>query len=181
MDDNNQVKAPEAEQEQKAPETGETQAQPAAPQTSQYAPPEKQTTLGLDENIASMISYITGVWGYIGLVFNIVMLVLEKKSKAFRFNIAQSLIYNGCVTVVYILIMILKAVFNTIFPPTLKAGGLFLVKLSYSPIWHILNVLNWIIVVGSLALMVLCAVRAYSKKETKLPVIGDIAAKIANK
>ena len=110
-----------------------------------------KTSMNLEENIASMLCYI-GVW-VTGLIF----FLLEKENKTVKFHAMQSLLTFIGVFVVYFVIF-----FLTWFVP-------FMWWLSM--LFGLLVFILWIILV----------IKAYQGGKFKLPIIGDIAEKQAQK
>jgi uncharacterized membrane protein len=130
------------------------------------AQPGKSST-GLDENIAALLAY---VFGWIsGLIF----FLIEKDSKLVRFHAMQALIFNISVVVLCVVLWIVTFVLILIASQLADVMGS-LVGLLATLIWLALSV-------GILIAWVLCLVRAYQGQYFKLPIIGNIAEKIANK
>ncbi len=128
--------------------------------------PGKSST-GLDENIAALLAY---VFGWIsGLIF----FLIEKDSKLVRFHAMQALIFNISVIVLCVVLWIVTFVLVLIVSQVADVMGS-LVGLLATLIWLALSV-------GILIAWVMCLVRAYQGQYFKLPIIGNIAEKIANK
>ncbi len=113
---------------------------------------------GLAENVAGLLSYIAG-W-VTGLIFYLI-----DKRPFVRFHAAQSLVLFGAIVVAYILLGMLAA--GSIF------GG-WMAMLFSVLIYGVLGI-------GSFVLWILCMVKAYQGVKFKLPVVGDIAEKMAGK
>jgi len=116
--------------------------------------PAKKTSLGLDENVESLLCYL--FWWITGIIF----FVLEKDSKAVKFHAMQSIITFGAVTVVSIVCSVLG------FIPYL--GLIF--RIVGGLVW-LLGVIVWIVLM----------IKAYKGEQYKLPFFGDIAEKQINK
>lgn len=110
------------------------------------------------ENVAGLLCYIAG-W-ITGLIF-----ILIDKRPFVRFHAAQSLVLFGSIVVAYIVLGMLSAA--SIF------GGLMVTVFSFL-IWGVLGI-------GSFVLWIFCMIKAYGGERFKLPVVGDIAEKIAGK
>lgn len=108
---------------------------------------------GLEENIAGLLSYIIGIVG-------LVLFFIEKESKYIKFHAAQSILLNLAIVIPYSILSVLT-----------RIPGLGLVFMLISFAWCIIG----------LVAVILCAIKAYKMEEYKLPVIGDIAANLANK
>jgi uncharacterized membrane protein len=130
------------------------------------APAGKSST-GLDENIAALLAY---VFGWIsGLIF----FLIEKDSKLVRFHAMQAILFNVCVIVLAIAIWIIVVVIAVIGAQISEVIGS-LVTIVAGLLWLVLSV-------GILIAWVLCLVRAYQGQYFKLPIIGNMAEKFANK
>jgi uncharacterized membrane protein len=128
--------------------------------------PGKSST-GLDENIAALLAYVFG-W-----VSGLIFFLIEKDSKLVRFHAMQSILFNVLVVIVCIVGWIVTIVFVLIASQLPGILGT-LAGLVVSLVWLV-------VVIGLLATLVLCLVRAYQGKFFKLPFIGDMAEKITNK
>jgi uncharacterized membrane protein len=130
------------------------------------APVGKSST-GLDENIAALLAY---VFGWIsGLIF----FLIEKDSKLVRFHAMQSLLFNVGVGVLCFILWIIFFVIYFIANQVASAMG---------SVIGLLGMLLWLVLgVCILAAWILCLVRAYQGQYFKLPVIGNLAEKFANK
>jgi uncharacterized membrane protein len=108
----------------------------------------QKTSMGLQENIASLLCYL-GFW-----VTGIIFIMLEQNSKTVRFHAFQSIIVFGAL------------------------------NLAYYVFWFV-PFFGWIInsLLGALTfiLWVVLIVRTYQGQKWKLPVIGDLSEKWANR
>ena len=133
-------------------------------------PPPVQTGksgTGLDENIASLLAYAFG-W-----VSGLILFLMEKDNRRVRFHAMQSILLNVAVVVVAIVLGIVISILIFILG---QISGVL------AGIATILWFLGWLLFgVVIFAIWVLCMVRAYQGKVFKLPFIGDMAEKIANK
>jgi uncharacterized membrane protein len=105
----------------------------------------EKATFGLDENIASALTYV------LGFITGIIFILVEKENKTVRFHAAQSTIVFGGFFVLYIIIMVL----------------LFIV-----PFIGILSLLIWLL---ELICWIVLIIKAYQGEKFKLPVVGDMA------
>lgn len=126
-----------------------------------------KSSTGLDENIAALLSYVFG-W-----VSGLVFFLIEKDSKLVRFHAMQSILFNVCVLVLCIVLWIITFVLILIASQLASFIGT-LVGLLVTLFWLILSALI-------LVALILCLIRAYQGKFFKLPFIGDLAEKFANK
>lgn len=137
-----------------APGMGATPGMGAAPPNMGPAPGVQQG-LGLKTNVAACLSY---VFGWIsGLIF-----YFAEKDRFIRFHALQSILVSGAISVVQIIIAIIPAPW-------------------YSALFTIKSILSWLIWIGTIVLIVVCAMRAYQNQWFKLPVAGDIAERNCNK
>jgi uncharacterized membrane protein len=111
---------------------------------------------GLAENVAGLLCYVAG-W-VTGLIFYLI-----DKRPFVRFHAAQSLVLFGGIVIAYILLGMIAAA--SIF------GGWMLTLMSFL-IYGVLGI-------GSFILWILCMVKAYQGQKFKLPVVGDLAEKMA--
>ena len=112
------------------------------------------TSTGLDPKLASLLAYLFG-W-ISGLVF----LLIEKNHAEVRFHAAQSLVFSGALTVLYIVLNIIGA-----------AGGLGLLAL--------MSLISLVISIAALVLWIMLMVKGYGLVHWKLPIAGDIAENLA--
>ncbi|RPJ06834.1 MAG: hypothetical protein EHM28_09255 [Spirochaetaceae bacterium] len=122
--------------------------------------PVKKTSMGMEENIEGMLSYLG--WFVTGLIFYFG----ETKSKIVRFNALQSIAISIVVAVIQITLAILFSIIALVLP--------------YGMHW-LISILTWIVNLGVLALWIFLMVSAYQDKKFKLPIIGDICDKMASK
>ena len=116
-------------------------------------PSQKQTSTGLEPNLAGALSYLCG-W-VTGLIFYL----MEKENNFVRFHAMQSIIVTGGFTVLFIACAILSNI------PVI--GWLFLL-IGY-PIVGIAYFISWILLM----------IKAYQGERFHFPVAGEIAEKHA--
>lgn len=117
-----------------------------------------QTNLGVAPNVGGLLCYAPCC---IGLVFSVVVAVVEKQSRFLRFHAFQSLLFHGALLIVSIGVQILLTIVGMV------SSGLALIG---SLLWMLVGL-------GILAAVILLMVKAYSNEEYKLPVLGDMAQK----
>ncbi|MFA5629250.1 MAG: DUF4870 domain-containing protein [Dehalococcoidales bacterium] len=105
------------------------------------------TSSGLQENIAALLSYVLG-W-ITGLIFYLI----EPHNRFVRFHAMQSIIVFGAVTLLGIIF-------------------------SWVPFWFVLGP---IISLLAFVLWIILIIKAYQGQKFKLPFVGDLAEKWANK
>ena len=126
-----------------------------------------KSSTGLDENIASLLSYVFG-W-----VSGLIFFLIEKDSRLVRFHAMQSLLFNVLVAVVGIALWIVLFV---VFMIASQISGALATLLS------LVSILVWgVFLLGILAGFILCLVKAFQGQYFKLPVIGNFAEKFSAK
>ena len=122
--------------------------------------PAQPAAGGLQDNIAGLLCYSP-----VGLIADIIFLVAEpyNRNRFIRFHAFQSLFTALAVFALAIAIMILGMVLAII--PVLG--------------WIILLLLWVAFAFGNLALWIMMMIKAYQMQMTKLPFVGDLAAKQA--
>ena len=126
-----------------------------------------QSSFGLAPNVAALVSYI---WIP---VTSILVLVTEKENRAVRFHAFQSLFLGLGVFAFTIVLSIIIGVL------TLVAGA---VSASMGILVSIASLLVWLVIaVALLGVWILCLVKAYRNEQYKLPIVGKIAERMANK
>ena len=126
-----------------------------------------KSSTGLDENIASLLSYVFG-W-----VSGLIFFLIEKDSRLVRFHAMQSLLFNVLVAVVGIALWIVLFV---VFMIAAQISGTLATLLS------LVSVLVWgVFLLVILAGFILCLVKAFQGQYFKLPVIGNFAEKFSAK
>jgi uncharacterized membrane protein len=118
-----------------------------------------QTNLGMDPKIAGLLCYVPCC---VGLVFSVVVAVVEKQSRVLRFHAFQSLLFHGGGIAVLLVLSLLQVVLGVV---GLGAVGML--------VWLVQMVVG----VALLAVLVILMIKANSGEEFALPVIGDMARK----
>lgn len=120
-------------------------------------PGGNQTNVGLAPNVAGLVCYVPCC---IGLIFSVVVAIVEKQSRFVRFHAFQSLLLHGVALVLGIGINVLQF--------ALAAIGLGVVGM-------LVGLLALLVVVGVLAVAILLMIKANAGEEYELPVIGPMA------
>jgi uncharacterized membrane protein len=113
-----------------------------------------KSSTGLDANIAAGIAYIL-TW-LTGLIFYLI----EKENRFVRFHAMQAILLGAAFFVIMIVMRILGAI---------------------PLIGFVAGIASLVIWLAFLAIWIYCLVMAFTGKDFKLPVIGDMAANIVNK
>jgi uncharacterized membrane protein len=131
-----------------------------------------KSALGLEGNIAALLGYI--IWPVA-----LVCVIIEKESKFVRFHAIQSLLYHAAIIVVIIVLMVVSVILGIVglaASSASDAGG------AIGGILGSLISLVWmVIILAYLAGLIYAAVKAYGGNWFKLPVVGNMAEKFANK
>jgi uncharacterized membrane protein len=125
--------------------------------------PGGKTSLGLDENLAGMLCYLTMLCCGLGIIVSLVFFLTEKTSRFVRFHAMQGLLFGGLWVAIGIVFGILQGLLNA------ADMGIFGVGL-----------LGVRVVIGLalLVFLILAAVKAFQYQMYKIPLIGDIAENI---
>ncbi|HYO46009.1 MAG TPA: DUF4870 domain-containing protein [Gemmatimonadota bacterium] len=128
------------------------------PPPGQRPPAASQSSTGLDPKLAGLLCYILGI--ITGLIF----FLIEKSNDVVRFHAAQSIVFSGSVIVLWIVLMIL---------------GLILTSISWTlgNLYGLLTLLVWL---GLFVVWVVLLIKGYSGTKWKLPVLGDLAERMAS-
>jgi uncharacterized membrane protein len=137
--------------EQNAPQT-------PPPSPGQRPPAASQTSTGLDPKLAGLLCYILGI--ITGLIF----FLIEKSNDVVRFHAAQSIVFSGAVIVLWIVLMIV---------------GLILTSISWT-LGNLFGLLTLVLWLGLFVVWVVLLIKGYSGEKWKLPVLGDMAERIAS-
>jgi uncharacterized membrane protein len=139
--------------DQNAPQTP-----PPPPPSGQRPPAASQTSTGLDPKLAGLLCYILGI--ITGLIF----FLIEKSNDVVRFHAAQSIVFSGAVIVLWIVLMIV---------------GLILTSISWT-LGNLFGLLTLVLWLGLFVVWVVLLIKGYSGEKWKLPVLGDMAERIAS-
>ena len=118
-----------------------------------------KTSMGLDENVAAMLCYLTMPLCALGIIVSLIFFLVEKGSRFVRFHAMQSLLLVAAGIVINVVIRFIAATISSAMALGLQS----------------------IILLVFLILWVLCAVKAYQGQAYKVPVVGDVAENIAGK
>jgi uncharacterized membrane protein len=124
--------------------------------TSVPPPSGGSTNLGIAPNVGGLLCYVPCC---IGLIFSIVVAVVEKQSRILRFHAFQSLLFHAALIVLSVAVQVLTMILSQL------AGLLGLLGSLFG------------LVVGLLALgvSVFMMIKAYNNEQYELPTIGQMA------
>lgn len=115
------------------------------------------TSTGLDPHLAGLLCYILGI--ITGLIF----FLIEKTNSVVRFHAAQSIVFGGAAILLWIVLMIIGVILGTI---NWQLGNLF----------GLLSIVVWL---GLFIVWVVLLIKGYSGEKWKLPILGDMAERLA--
>jgi len=128
----------------------------ASSPTGPGGPPVGSSNLGIAPNLGGLLCYAPCC---IGLVFSIVVAVVEKQSRFLRFHAFQSLLVHGAGLVVLLAVQVLGMILGTI------SGVL----------GFLISLLSGLVGLGLLGLTIFLMIKAYNKEEYELPQLGQMA------
>jgi len=130
-----------------------------------------KSALGLDGNIAAALGYPIGI-------IAIICLIMEKENRFVKFHALQSILLHVAFIVVIIavwIIGIILAIAGMAAAAATNSGALGgLVGMLFGLLWLV-------VIVAYLGGLIYAAVKSYGGVQFKLPVIGNMAEKFANK
>lgn len=130
-----------------------------------------KSALGLDGNVAAALGYPIGI-------IAIISLIMEKENRFVKFHALQSILLHVGFIVVAIavwiigIILLVAGIAASAATNSGAAGGL--MSMLFGLLWLV-------VIVAYIAGLILSAVKAYGGNDFKLPVIGNMAEKFANK
>ena len=130
-----------------------------------------KSSIGLDGNLAAALGYPIGI-------IAIICLIMEKENRFVKFHALQSLLLHVAFIVVAIavwiigIILLIAGMAASAATNSGAAGGL--VGMLFGLIWLV-------VIVAYVGGLIFAAVKAYGGNYFKLPVIGNMAEKFANK
>src|SRR5688572_33412005 len=120
---------------------------PPVQTSSQSVAPVAKSSTGLDENVASLLSYLFG-W-----VSGLVFFLIEKDSRLVRFHAMQSILLNAVAVVVGIVLWVVWAFGTIIFASISDVLG--------SLVGLVLGLLIFVFWIGMLIALVMCLIKAF--------------------
>jgi uncharacterized membrane protein len=125
--------------------------------TSVPPPPSGgSTNLGLAPNVGGLLCYVPCC---IGLIFSIVVAIVEKQSRFLRFHAFQSLLFHAVLIVLSVAVQVLTMVLSQLAGLLGLLGSLF----------------GLLVGLGALIASVLLMIKAYNNEQYELPTIGQMA------
>lgn len=116
----------------------------------------RQSSLGLDENVAGALCYV------LGAITGIIFYILEKDSDFVRFHAVQSIIVFGALFIL-----------NTVV--TMISASIYSVPLAGMVFAGVLGLVSTVIFLVALILWILLMVKAYQGDRYRVPIAGKYA------
>jgi len=124
--------------------------------TSAPPPSGGPTNLGIAPNVGGLLCYVPCC---IGLIFSIVVAIVEKQNRFLRFHAFQSLLFHAAIIVCSVAVQVLTMVLSQIAGLLGLFGSLF----------------GLLVGLGALAVSILMMIKAYNNEQYELPTIGQMA------
>jgi uncharacterized membrane protein len=116
-----------------------------------------QTNLGVAPNVGGLLCYVPCC---IGLIFSIVAVIVEKKSRFVRFHAFQSLLLHAVGIAATLILMFLQVVLATV---------------GLGAVGGLVMIIQWVVAIALGAVMILMMIKANGNEEFELPGIGSMA------
>lgn len=130
---------------------------PPPPPPGQPSASSQATSTGLDPRLAGLLCYI------LGIITGVIFFLIEKTNAVVRFHAAQSIVFGGASIVLWIALTIIGLILSAI---SWQIGNLF----------GLLTIVVWL---GLFILWVVLLIKGYSGEKWKLPVLGNVAERLA--
>ena len=126
----------------------------------------QKSAIGLDGNLAAALGYPIGILGLINFI-------IEKENRFVKFHGIQSVLYSVGLGILFTVLWVVLIIIGVIFSSISDALGLIV-----GVLFTILMFGMFLVWIGGLLFF---AYKAYQGQMFKLPVIGSLAEKLANK
>ena len=135
-------------------------------------PDTGKSAIGLDANLAAALGYPIGILA-------IVCLIMDKENKFVKFHALQAILLYVSLLAIWIALIVISIILGVIGFAASSAGS------AGSALSGIIGLLWTLIILalglGALIAIIMGAVKAYGGNYYKLPIIGNMAEKFANK
>ena len=125
-----------------------------------------KSALGLEGNVAAAIGYVIGILA-------LILIFIEKDNRFVKFHALQSVFYSIGITILLIAFTLVSTVLTIGMAAVSESLG-FIVGLLVTLVYLAL-------VLAMVAGLIYAAYKAYQGQLVKLPIVGNLAEKIANK
>jgi uncharacterized membrane protein len=130
-----------------------------------------KSAIGIDGNLAAALGYPIGILA-------IICLIMDKENRFVKFHALQSILMHVAFIIIIIAVWILGVIllFAGIAASAATNNGALggLMSMLFGLIWLV-------VIVAYLGGLIFAAVKAYGGNDFKLPIIGNMAEKFANK
>jgi uncharacterized membrane protein len=130
-----------------------------------------KSALGMDGNLAAALGYPIGI-------IAIISLIMEKENRFVKFHALQSLLLHVAFIVVAIAVWIIGII---LFVAGMAAAAATNSGAAGSLVGVLFGLIWLLVIVAYVGGLIFAAVKAYGGNYVKLPVIGNMAEKFANK
>jgi len=141
--------------------------------------PTGKSVFGLDQNVAALLCYLPIM--FIHLIVSIAVIAQDKDNKIVRFHAFQSLFLTIFSTVLQVILVVL---FFVLWIGGGLAGfaidsatGVPIVSIIVMIIWFLFVILMAGLGIGTLVVIVIAMIKAYSLQKWKIPIVGKFAEK----
>ena len=128
----------------------------ASSPTGPGGPPLGSTNLGIAPNVGGLLCYVPCC---IGLVFSVVVAIVEKQSRFLRFHAFQSLLLHGAAIALGLVLSVLQAILANIIPFL----GLLIFPIQLA------------VGVALIGMTIFLMIKAYNNEEWEIPRLGQLA------
>jgi uncharacterized membrane protein len=128
----------------------------ASSPTGPGGPPLGSTNLGIAPNVGGLLCYVPCC---IGLVFSVVVAIVEKQSRFLRFHAFQSLLLHGAAIALGLVLSVLQAILANIIPFL----GLLIFPIQLA------------VGVALIGMTIFLMIKAYNNEEWEIPRLGPLA------
>ena len=126
----------------------------------------QKSAIGLDGNLAAALGYPIGILGLINLI-------IEKENRFVKFHGIQSVLYSVGLGIIFTVIWIVLVIIGVIFSAISDTLGVL--------VWGLFSLIGLALFVLWIGGLLFFAYKAYQGQMFKLPVIGNLSEKLANK
>jgi uncharacterized membrane protein len=130
---------------------------PVPPPPGPGGPPLGSTNLGIAANLGGLLCYLPVCC--LGLLFSVVVAIVEKQSRFLRFHAFQSLLLHGAAIALALVLSVLQAILANIIPFL----GLLIFPLQIA------------VGVALIGLTIFLMIKAYNNEEWEIPRLGQLA------
>ena len=126
-------------------------------------PATGKAAIGLDANVAAALGYVIGILGLVNFI-------IEKENKFVKFHGIQSILYSVSIGAVFTVIWIVLVIFGIVLTAMSDVLGVLM--------WIINFAIVFVFFIAMFGGLIYAAYQAYQGLMFKLPIVGNIAAKI---